>query len=175
MNIVAVISSSIINKVRKVKFLRMGRSDVRECKESMPFGLDSSPIKGMRAIFAPTPTGEDIVIGYLNVQQLAKPGETRLFSVDENGSLKTSIYLKNDGTIEFGGSSGNLTRYQELKSGYDELKGDLNKLISAFNTHVHPTAATGPPSVPTPVPNVIPASPSTADISGAKIEEFKTP
>lgn len=65
-------------------------------------------------------------------------------------------------------------RYNELESAYNQLKSDHDDLVQAFNTHVHATAAPGAPSPPTPAAG-IPASASTGDISGAKINEIKLP
>lgn len=66
-------------------------------------------------------------------------------------------------------------RYLELKSAFDELKQDLNDLVSAFNSHMHATAAPGPPSPPTPIPSIIPASTSTASVDDAKIDKIELP
>lgn len=41
-----------------------------------------------------------------------------------------------------------------------ELLQKLNNLENAFNSHTHPTAAVGPPSIPTPVPGQIPLTPT---------------
>jgi len=161
-------------KHRIVKVLGLGSRDVQTGKEASPFGIDSNPVKDMIAIYAQTSVkGKTFVIGYLNVNQLAAVGEIRLFSTDKEGDLKISVWLKNDGTIEIGGNTKNMVRYQELESGFNALKEDHNKLVDAFNAHMHATAATGPPSTPTPGIG-IPAQPSTADISGSKIDEIKT-
>lgn len=152
-----------------------GKGDIQEVVTSGPFGFDSRAVKDMVAIYAQTAvSGENVVIGFINKDLITEIGESRIFSTDSNGELQTFIHLKNDGNIHFGGDNGNLTRYQELEQAFNDLKGTVNDLVSAFNTHVHPTAATGPPSTPTPVPSSIPATPSTADISGAKIDELKT-
>ena len=176
MDLVKVISTKIDSVNRRLtKFLRFGNSDIQECLQTAPFGVDSNPTKDMIAIYSNTSTkGKNVILGYINKNQLADIGETRLFSTDSSGVLQQYILLKNDGDINFGGTAGNLTRYQELKTGFDQLKSDVNSLINAFNTHVHPTAAVGPPSPPTPVPSVIPATPSTADIANSKIDQFKT-
>jgi hypothetical protein len=175
MNFVKVTASRIANGKILPKFLRMGKSDVRECKQSTPYGFESNPVKDTIAVYSTTDViGDDVVIGYIPKEALTEIGESRVFSTDENGNLQVYIHLKKNGDIHFGGDSGNLTRYQELETAFNELKSDFNSLVNAFNTHTHPTAATGPPSVPTPVPTVIPVNPSTADITGAKIDEFKT-
>ena len=112
--------------------------------------------------------------GFDNKNQISDVGEKRIFSTDSDGNVVFALHLKNDGTAEFGGNNDFLVRFNELESGFNALKSDLNDLVSAFNSHMHATAATGPPVPPTPIPSQIPATPSTASISGAKIEEIKT-
>lgn len=80
-----------------------------------------------------------------------------------------------DGEIQIQGADDYAVAFNDLKTGYDQLKTDLNNLITAFNSHVHPTAATGPPSIPTPVPSLIPAPSSTASIDGSKVENVRLP
>lgn len=55
-----------------------------------------------------------------------------------------------DGTVHLGGAVGELVALANL------VDNRLTKLQSAFDAHVHATAATGPPSPPTAVPGVIP-------------------
>lgn len=161
-------------KFRIVKFLRLGSKDVQTAEEVSPFGIDSNPTKNLIALYSPTvEKGEPVIIGYLIPDKLAAVGETRLFSTDGNGALKFHVWLKNNGTLELGGDAKHLARYEELKAGFDELKGNLNDLVTAFNTHMHATAASGPPSPPTPGAG-IPASASTASIDSSKINEIKT-
>lgn len=175
MNFVKLISTSFKQGKLYPKFLRYGLNDVQECKQSAPFGIDSNPIKDMVAVYSGTDvSGENIIIGYVNADCLAQVGETRLFSTSETGELKIYAWLKNDGTIEFGGNVGHLTRFEQVLSAYNEVNNKLNALVSAFNAHSHATAGTGPPVPPTPIPGSIPAQPSTGDISGAKIDELKT-
>jgi hypothetical protein len=172
MNIVRVISNEVSNLFRKIKVRRQGNTDVQTPSQAAPFGIDSVPIPGMSAIYAETgKKGKAVVIGYLNKSLLAQDGETRIYSVDEDGALKTFIWLKADGTIEIGGSAKNMVRYQELESAFNTLKTDFNDLVSKFNTHVHSGVSTGGGS--SGVPSVTDSA-STADITGAKIEEIKT-
>lgn len=157
------------------KFQRMGKNDIQEVVTVGPFGTDSRAVKDMVAIHAQTGvSGESVVIGFINKNCIAAIGENRIFSTDSDGVLSTYIHLKNDQTMEIGGNTDFMVRYSELESAFNELKSDHNDLVTAFNSHMHATAATGPPSIPTPIPTSIPATPSTADITGAKIEEIKT-
>ncbi len=81
-------------------------------------------------------------------------------------SLDARIFFRENGNITFkiGSQEGGdyAARFNELKSGFDELKGDFN----GFLTHVH--GASGTPPVP-------PAIPSTASIDSAKIDEIEFP
>lgn len=174
--VVKMISNSYDSLGRLIsKFQRMGKADIQEVITVGPFGVDSRAIKDMVAIHAQTGvSGESVVIGFINKDCIAAIGEHRIFSTDENGVLSTYIHLKNDQTMEIGGNTDFMVRYSELENAFNELKNDHNDLVTAFNSHMHATAATGPPSVPTPIPSSIPATPSTADITGAKIEEIKT-
>ena len=174
--IVKIISSKVDDRNRRlIKSLGWGSDDVQEVLNVSDFGDDSHPVENMVAIYAETTDiGNPVVIGYINKNQISEVGEKRIFSTDTDGNVVFALHLKNDGTAEFGGNSDFLVRYNELKTGFDQLKSDFNSLISAFNTHTHATAATGPPVPPTPIPSQIPATPSSADISGAKIDEIKT-
>jgi len=175
MNLTKVISTRIQSARRLVKFLRYGRSDVQECAESMPFGIDSNPVKDMIAVYAPTgEDGKNVIIGYINKQQLADVGETRLFSTDTNGELKFFVHLKNDGTLEVGGDIDNMVRYSELESAFNELKADFNALVQDYNAHTHPFTGVGPGNPGTTLVTTATGTPSSADITGAKIDEIKT-
>lgn len=171
-----VISTRIVNSKRLVKFLGIGRSDVQEKNEVGPFGIDSNPVKDMVAIMAPTSEiGKDVIIGYINTNQMAEVGETRLFSTDLDGVEQIFIHLKNDGNIEFGDNADNLVRFSKLKLEFDNLKNDFNSLVTAYNSHVHITTATvGATAVPGIIsPTTSTGTPSTADISPSKIDELK--
>ena len=176
MNTYSKVNSSAFDKLkfRIIKILRLGGKDVQTAEEVSPFGIDSNPFKNLIAICAPTvEKGEPVIIGYLIPDKLAAVGETRLFSTDATGALKFHVWLKNNGTLELGGDTKHLARYEELKAGFDELKGDHNDLVTAFNAHMHATAASGPPSPPT-LGAGIPASTSAASIDSSKIDEIKT-
>ena len=138
MNIVQVIETRIADAVRFVKFLRMGKSDVQETEQIAPHGFDSNPVKDMIAVYAPTlQQGETVIIGYINKNQIAEPGETRIFSTDSDGELQTFIHLLNDGTMEIGGDADFMARFNELKSGFDQLRDDFNNHLTNYNTHTH--------------------------------------
>jgi hypothetical protein len=157
-----------------VKFLRYGSNDVQTSISAQPFGTDSNPVKDMIAVYAPTSEmGKTVIIGYLNPDAIAEVGGHRIYSTDESGAVQGTIYLRANGDAEINGDTDNMVRFTKLKEAFDKLKSDHNSLVTAFNTHLHPTASVGPPSPPTPGAG-IPAQPSSADISGAKIDNVKT-
>lgn len=174
MIVIDVIETIIKSAKRYIKFHALGSSDVKEKHEISPFGLDSNPIKGTRGVYVQTATkGQAAVIGYVNTVQKAGSGEIRTYSVDANGSEKTYVWLKADGTIEIGGDSDNMVRYSKLETAFNQLKSDFDNLVNAYNIHVHdvPQAPSGTlPSAPT----TSTGQTTTADISPAKIKEIKT-
>lgn len=131
-----VISTEIDNlKRRVIKILRFGKSDVQTCIESLPYGIDSNPIKDMIAVYAETnEKGKVAIVGYFNKNQKAAVGELRLFSTDSNGTEKFYTWLKSDGTMEIGGDSNFAVKYNELKTEYDKTKTYLTTLKTATQT-----------------------------------------
>lgn len=169
-----VISSEFTKLKERLVTITASGKDTKTAREANAYGFDSSPIKGMVAVYSPTEVnGKTVIIGYVNQNQLAALGESRMYSTDANGALKAFIWLKADGKLQIGGTAKHMARFEELKSGFDQLKSDHNSLVNAFNTHMHATAGSGPPSTPTPGSG-IPASTSTASIDPAKIDEITT-
>lgn len=152
-----VLSTSIDSLKRTViKVLRLGNSDVQTSKQLAPYGIDSNPVKDMIAIHAETGLrGDTIIVGYINKESITEAGETRLFSTDSDGVLKSTVYLKNDETLELMGNSNFAVKFNELQA-------EFNKLNSAFNSHVH--ASSGAPAVPQ----------SSANITLSKNDKIKT-
>ena len=175
MQLIKILSAKVDDKKRRlIKFLGMGTDDVRENVLAAPFGDDSHPVKDLKAIYTQTGAdGDDIVVGFINENCLAKVGEKRFFSTDEDGAEQFYLWLRNDGTIEIGGDSGNAVRYQQLQQEFDKLNDKFNDLVTAFNAHQH-TGNLGAPTPIVPIPGSIPAQPSAADITQCKIDEIKT-
>lgn len=172
-----VLSTAIKGGKRFVKMLLLGKDDTQEVHNLDSWGVDSHAIKDSACVVLNTGVrGQSVVVGYVNIEQIAEVGERRTFSTDKDGNLKFYIHQKNDGTCEIGGDTDNMVRYSELKTAFDELKADFNNLVAAYNSHIHITTAT---VAATPTPGIISpttstGTPSTADVSGAKIDEIKT-
>jgi hypothetical protein len=175
--LVKILSTSIDNLNRRVvKYLKYGLGDVQTSIEAGPFGIDSNPLKDMVAIYGTTDDkGKTVIIGYINKFQLAKvkPGETRLYAIREDKTPGLELYLKDDGTAEFGGNADNLVRYSKLEEGFNQLKSDLNDFITKYNTFAAAYTPGSPSSVGTP-PTIEQATESEASIEDAKITQIKT-
>lgn len=174
LTITTVISAAFDSVKRRItKINRYGKDDHQTGPEASPYGTDSNPIAGMRAIYAETSDkGKQVIIGYINKNQLAGVGEHRIYATDSNGNLKFYIWQKADGTCEIGGSGDNMVRFSKLKEAFDELQNDVKNLKQAFTSW-------------TPVPNDGGAALKTASatwagaafaktIDPAKINEIKT-
>lgn len=140
------------------------KNDTVQAKQIAPYGIDSAPVKQVVAIYSGTDSVKDcVVLGYIVPNQLASPGENRLFSSDADGNLKAYIWLKNDGTILIGGNADNAVRYAPLDAGLQQLVGQLQSELSSIASGI---AGAGGVYVPGTL---------SLDISGAKINEVKTP
>jgi hypothetical protein len=164
MYLTKILSSTLTKSRRIAKFLRLGKDDVQTATEVGPYGIDSSPIKDMVAVYAETSKkGDTVIIGYINKNQLAQPGEFRIYSTDENGQQKFYAWLKNDGTIELGGALHNLLRFTPLNSA---LQGE----VTAINAELAKIAI----AINAIVPGSYTPTPITLDITASKINEIKT-
>lgn len=129
------------------------------------FGDDSSPLKDMVAIYGQTSeSGDSIIVGYINSNQIALPGEKRIFSLKDDGSLSFDIHLKNDGTCNIGGDVDNAVRYSKLNAAMQQQKSLINAELTKIQTAINALAPGA--YIPTPI---------TVDLSLAKIDEIKTP
>ena len=130
------VKENIINTFRSIKVLQFG---AKTADVVAPFGDDSAPLKDMTAIYAETTNvGESVVIGYINTNQIALPGEKRIFSLDASGNLSTYIHLQTDGTMHLGGNTDNVVQYNPLLTGLvandDLVNAELAKIAIAIGT-----------------------------------------
>lgn len=155
-----IISSVVKSGSRILKVSQYGAKTADECA---PFGDDSSPLKDMIAVYADTgEIGEPVIIGYLNENQLAKPGEKRLYSLNETGELSFYAWLKSDGTMELGGKTDNLVRYKPLDAGLQNHNALINAELAKISIAIGLLGGSYTPVA------------LTIDISQSKITEIKT-
>lgn len=141
-----------------IKVLRYGKSDVQTSYNALPHGIDSKPVKNKIAIHATTGNkSESVILGYIDKSDNTSEGELRLYATDSTGTEVFSMLFKNDGTVEFGGNTDYMIRYNALNTALQSFVNNLNKKLT--------TALEG---IPYTWPGV------SVDISGAKIEEIKT-
>ena len=160
---------------RIIKVTRFGNADTMEPWQANNFGIDSNPIAGMVAVYSSTTeNGKNVIIGYLNKNQLANSGETRLFSVDANGNLQTYIWLDNTGNILLGGNSDNSVRYSPMAATIQEIQDDIKKIKQVFSATWTPVANDGGAALKVAAATWA-ATPLTKDISNSKINNIKTP
>lgn len=165
MNLVKTISTEY-DKLKRlvIKYTRFGKFDVQTSFESSPYGIDSNPVKDMVALYSTTgENGKTVIVGYLNKDRKAAPGEIRLFSTDDKGALKFYTWLKADGTMEVGGNTDNMVRYLKLNEG-------LQQEVLALNAEFAKVAA----AISAIIPGLYVPTPIQLDISQSKINEVKT-
>lgn len=154
-------ASATIEKGRRI--LKVMQFGAKTADEAAPFGDDSNPIKGMIAIYADTSEiGDPVILGYINENQLAGPGEKRLYSMKPDGSLGFYAWFKNDGTLILGGTTHNLVRYTPLNTGLQSQKNSINSELVKIQTAI---ASLG---------GVYAHVPVAIDISNSKINEIKS-
>lgn len=167
-NIIAIATvnaANLVKGLRVIAALLFGGSDIRDVNEATPAGIDSSPIKGMKAIYAKTSSnGEPVIIGYVKKDVIAKPGEWRAFSQDANGNMLFNIYCTESGTLLLGTSEtagayvDNLMRYAQFNTIMQTYLTALNAAVTTSITNL------GGAYVTPPAPN----------FTAAKINEIKT-
>lgn len=117
----------------------------------------------MVAIYAETGTkGNEVIIGYINKNQIADVGEFRTFSTDADGAVKFYIHQKNDGTCLLGGDADNAVRYQKLDDGLQQFKNLITAELVKIQTGITGVGGAYSPGT------------LTVDISQSKINEIKT-
>lgn len=158
--IAKVVSTFIKGGFRELKVLEMGPKTADECS---PFGDDSNPLKDMSAIFAETSViGEPVIIGYIQKNRLAQPGEKRIFSLKEDNSLSTYIWLKNNEEIHINGDTDNFVKFTPLEQELLQMVTDINTQLTTIQASLLTVGG-----IYTPVPIVL-------DISTSKTEKIKT-
>lgn len=175
MDIIKVTETLIYKGYRRIKSAFSG--DTHDSVQITSFGDDSCPPKNIKGVKMATSTeAYHIILGYFNRSNVAVEGEKRIFSVKEDGSISFYVHLKNNGTMEIGGTDDNLVRYSELKTGFDQLKTDFNNFLTTqYNLHTHPVpgVTVGSGSTNSSVTTSL-GTESIADISDCKIDEIKT-
>ncbi len=116
----------------------------------------------------------DLSDAYITPQLYSQPNKITDFGTENLQIRNTAgdgfIEVTPAGEIYLNGSTDSAIAFTDMKTAFDQLRTDLNALITAYNTHTHPTAPSGPISVPS-----SPGTVSAADMSGAEVTTVKVP
>lgn len=144
-------SSSLAKKMRIIIGVLFEPTDSKQAQEIAPYGYDAAPVAGLTALYLQTSKrSAPVFAGYVNTNQLAVPGEVRIFATDENGNEKCRIWLFGDRSIEIGGSgprghnTRHLTRFEDLNTSLAAWKEELDLQLTAIGA-----AAGSPYTAPT--------------------------
>lgn len=136
-------------------------------------GRDYLPPNGAEVVILDISPSHRIAIAVDDLQVPALPaGAVEFYSLNAAGTAKAAkVKLDNAGVVTINDGEDFAVQFSALQTAFNQLKSDLNTLISTYNghTHVAPSGggATGAPSAP--------GVASSADMSGAKIEGIKVP
>jgi len=167
LQIIQVNFSTIFKNLRYIK--SVFGFDAHLSAQIAPFGDDSCPLNSTKGVKSKTDdNATHVILGYFNRNPLAQEGEKRLYSKRPAGEDSFVVWLKNDGTLEMGGTSDFMVRFSELKKGFDKLVEAHNGLVDKYNLHTHPVSGAN-----TLITTGI-EIPSTANINACKIEQIKT-
>jgi len=140
-----------------------------------PSGDDSVPLPDDAGCFIPRDeSGVYLVNGFIDPKNksVSLPGEKRFYSRDDSGNIKAYIYLRKDEIIELNGNEDFAVRFLVLEAEFNKLKDSYNDLVEKYNQHTH-LYNPGPGSPTASGAASDQGTESTADISGAKVENVK--
>lgn len=147
----------LVNDTKKMQLVQLGVLDGEDVEGAagaehfQPYGFASVPIVGAEGVVL-FPNGDRahplvVVVADRRYRPIGgAPGTVML-----HNHVDARVVLLPDGTIEARSAGGTATKLPTL--------ADYNALRAAFNSHMHATAGTGPPVIPTPVAGVIPVPP----------------
>lgn len=137
MNITKTISSVIEKGRRIIKVLRYGKSDIQTAFEALAPGDDSPPIKDLRAIYSPTTEkGKAVIIGYINKNQIASPGEKRLYATSPLGTELGYIYLTRLGQLELNGNVNSAVKHEPLQAAITAYNAQIVKELGFISAAI---------------------------------------
>lgn len=147
-----------------------GKEDIQTSYESMPFGVDSVPIKDLIAIQMETSQrGKTVIVGYINKNQIADVGELKIYATNSTGVEQGYVHLKNNGTItangttiELNGNVDNVVKFIPLDAALKAQDTLLNTEFAKIQTVLNTLA-----------PGAYIPAPITTNIVGAKVATVK--
>lgn len=127
-------SAALESGKRILKSIGIGGS-VMTTKESMPFGIDSQPLENWTAIYAETTNkSESVIIGYINKNQIAEPGENRMYALGPEGGISSFVFLKSNGEIWLNSGENSAVLWEGLKNSIDQQNLLINIELMKIST-----------------------------------------
>lgn len=148
-----------------------------ETRAVQPPGYEGIPVDGENGVVIEI--GGKGKTGFIGVYPTSEldPGEARIYARDGDGNIVSSVKCLSDGQVVINEGSNFAVRFNELETAFDQFKSDFNSFVnSTYNTHIHSTTATidsGPPGVIAPTTST--GTPTSADVSPAKIDDVRVP
>lgn len=127
-------SSSIEQGKRILKVFQFG---AKTAKEVSPFGFDGCAPENWTAIYGETSNkGESVVIGYINKNQIAGVGESRMYAIGSSGEVVGYVYARASGVLELNGNEFSGVRFQNLVQAINAqnslINAELAKIAGAI-------------------------------------------
>lgn len=139
--------------------------DIQTVELVTPPGYDANPINGSLVYVMEVGTAYKIAIAVNDgITPDMATGEKRVYSLNDDGAIQAFIKLLKTGIIEINGNADFAVRFTDLETAFNQLKTDFN-----LHTHVYI------PGSQSPAPTAVPVPQTTADMSGAKVDEVKLP
>jgi hypothetical protein len=109
------------------------------------------------------------------VEPETNPGEKEIYS-SALGAKIAKVKCDLLGNVAINDGTGSAVEFARMKAAFDQLKNEVNALVTAYNAHIHITTATvgvGPPGVI--AKTLSTATPPTADMTAAESPTAKVP
>lgn len=138
MIILSEVKSSILQAAKRlVDMVCTGKADIRQVVETGPYGFDSSPIPGTRAVYVDTIGKQSVTVGYIGKNQKAQPGESKMYSTDTGGVEKYFVYCYADKvSIGTGTPAKHFTRYEDLNTKLQDQISQINTQLDAISAGI---------------------------------------
>lgn len=152
--------------------------DISDVEIFCPSGEKHNPVPGSRVLTIRVSSSYLVGVAFDDgIVPDVLIGEKKIYSIDPlTKQVASVIHLKTDGEMVLNEGTDYAVKYQELETAFNQLKSDFDAQVVKYNAHIHVTTATvGPSTTVFGVisPTVALGSPSTADITPAKVDKVR--
>lgn len=119
------------------RILKVTQFGAKTAKESYPFGFDSQPLEDWTAIYSETSNkSESVIIGYINKNQLAEAGSSRMYALGESGEVVGFVHCRTSGVLELNGSDYSSVRFQNMVQAINAQNVLINAELSKISASI---------------------------------------